>query len=156
MMACSSVLSAAPPAPHPRVKHISVVELRWLESERIKGLTEDWGFQLTCSPDELVYPHKTPILTNKDIARATLHNVDLSSSGLAKNNYMVIFSFTGEARRKLVESCGDQPERWLVVMVDGVDWGKRVFRKAEAAEFVAQAGFTSSKSQAERIVKSIE
>jgi hypothetical protein len=44
----------------------------------------------------------------------------------------------------------------LTVLVDGKSWGMRVYRKADAAKFLPQAGFLSSKSEAERIVKSFE
>ena len=108
-----------------------------------------------CGP-VLAYPHQKPVLTNADIARVSLELVDLSSSGLAKNNYMLTFHLTDEAKKKLAGACGDEPERMLTILVDGKSWGMRVYRKADAAKFFPQAGFLSSKSEAERIVRSFE
>ena len=70
----------------------------------------------------MAYPHKKPVLTGKDVAEARLHKADFSSSGLPSELYMVSFRLTTQARKKLVAACGDEPERMLVVLVDGASW----------------------------------
>jgi hypothetical protein len=147
---CSALLPAArgqEPAAKPKAK----VEFRWLEGKPVKGLTEDWGVPVMCGP-VLAYPHTKSVLTGKDIAEARLGEADFSSSGLPSKLYMVSFRLTEQARKTLVAECGDQQERMLVVLVDGRSWGMRCFRKAEAADFEPQAGFLSSRTEAERII----
>ena len=38
------------------------VELRWVETKRIEGLTDDKGFQSSCDTKDVLYPHKRPAL----------------------------------------------------------------------------------------------
>lgn len=147
LAAATAVAPAAGPAARPKAK----VEFRWLETEPVKGLTEEWGVPVMCGP-VLMYPHKQPVLTGKDVAEARLSKTDLSSSGLPSELYMVNLHLTEQARKTLVAAC-EKPERALVVLVDGKSWGVRYFRKGEAAEFVPQAGFLSSRTEAMRIVE---
>jgi hypothetical protein len=149
----ASCAAAVPPAQgeEPRGRLKPKIEFRWLESTHIQGVTEDWGVQMTCAP-ERSYPHKTAVLTAKDVAEARLCQADFSSSGLPSELYMVSFRLTEQAKKKLVEECGDATERMLVVLVNNQSWGVRFFRKAEAANFEPQAGFTSSKSEAKRLI----
>lgn len=136
----------AQPVEKPKAK----VEFRWLEDRAIKDLTDDKGFQTTCGP-ELSYPHKKPVLTNADVAEATLKNHG-SIMGLSGDHYTITFRLTDSAKKKLMKESGDAAYRELAVFADGKYWGTAVFRKAEVDRFEPFAGFINSKAEAERIV----
>lgn len=131
------------------------IEFRWLEGKAVKGLTQDQGIQTTCG-DERSYPHLVPVLTNTDLAGATMTHHDFSANGLSNNLYMIQFRLTDAARKKLVEACGEAPGKELAVFVDGRYWGTSNFRKADAARFSPHAGFISSLAEAERIVDAVK
>jgi len=144
------------------------VELRWVESHRIAGLTEDEGFQSTCDPNSIVYPHKQPalVLTASEVTEVRLTNLDLSAHGLSSENYMVKILLTQEARDKLAASCEGSAVRRLTVVVDGKCWGLRCYNKVRderlapaatrAASFAPEVGYFSSKSEAERLVDALK
>lgn len=71
MTLCLSLVPAMP-ALEPPAK--AKVELRWLETKWIDGLTEDEGFQSSCDPKDKVNPHKKPaiVLTRAEVANAEL------------------------------------------------------------------------------------
>jgi hypothetical protein len=149
-----TVLSAQEPAakkaePRPQ----PVIDFRWLESKQIEGVTQVRGwFKAGCGPDEYMFPHKTPVLTAKDVARAEMCKVDFSSCGLPGEMYMVTFHFTDEAKKKLAAECRDGETRPIAAYVDGRTASQRYIDKSHAADFVAQYGFISSRTEAERIV----
>jgi hypothetical protein len=126
------------------------VEFRWLEDRAIKNLTEDKGFQTTCGP-ELSYAHKKPVLTNIDVAEATMKNHG-AVMGLPGDHYEIRFRLTDQAKKKLVAESGTAAHRELAIFADGKYWGTAIFRKADAANFEPFAGFINSKAEAERIV----
>jgi hypothetical protein len=134
----------------PNAKPTAKVEFRWLETRAIKDLTDDTGFQTTCGP-ELSYAHKKPVLTNIDVAEATMKNLG-SVMGIAGDHFMITFRLTREAKMKLVAASGDAARRELAVFADGKYWGTAIFRQAEADSFEPFAGFIHSKAEAERIV----
>lgn len=153
------------PAPKPKVK----VEIRWVESKRIDGLTEEKGFQCSCDPDSIVYPHKKPalILTGAEVTEVRLTNHDFSKSGLSSENYNVTLHLTKEARDKLAASCPDDSERGLTIFVDGKPWGVHRYAKGKAATrgvpvqccaetFLPDVGYFSSKAEAERLVDALK
>jgi hypothetical protein len=136
------------------------VELRWVEVQSIEGLTEKEGFQSSCDPDDIVYPHKKPalVLTGAEVSEARLTEHDIANS----NHYLVALHLTKEARDKLAASCEGNEMRLLTVVVDGKYWGVRRYEKdqakpfvptqARAETFLPDVGFFSSKAEAERLV----
>lgn len=136
----------AQPVEKPKVK----VEFRWLEDRPMKDLTDAKGFQTTCGP-ELSYAHKKPVLSNIDVAEATIKNHG-SIMGLSGDHFTITFRLTDSAKKKLIKESGDAAHRELAVFADGKYWGTAIFRKGEANQFEPFAGFINSKAEAERIV----
>ena len=152
MLGACSAFELAAPAQEPAKPKVKV-EFRWLEAKYTQGLTETWGVRFMCGPAGEMYPHKKPVLTAKDVARARIIPVDFSKSGLPKEMYMVAFDLTDEAKRALAAACGDDERKLLAVVVGGSSRATRVFEKAKAAEFIPQAGFFSSRGEAERVAE---
>ena len=121
-----------------------------MERKPVKRPDRREGDSTTCGP-ELSYPHTKPVLTNKDVSAAGLRSHG-SVMGLPGDHYTVSFELTAQARKTLVEACGDAAVKELAVFVDGKYWGTWAFRKDKAVEYVPQAGFIPSKVEAERIV----
>jgi hypothetical protein len=144
------------------------VELRWVEQQKIEGLTEDEGYQSSCDPDSIVYPHKKPalILTSAEVREAELTHHDLSRNGLSAQNYMVKLHLTKEARKKLAASVEGDGMRLLTVVIDGKTWGLHRYEKdpekpfvpdqARAESFTPSVGFFSSKGDALRLVNAVK
>lgn len=163
-MPCSPAVVAQGPRARPKVR----VELKWVEAKRIEGITEEKGFQSSCDPDSIVYPHKAPalVLTAAEVAEARLTHHDFSKSGLSSENYMVALHLTQEAREKLAASCEGNEMRLITVVVDGKNWGVHRYEKdkdkpfvpeqARAATFTPSVGFFSSKADAERLVEAVK
>jgi hypothetical protein len=130
------------------------VEFRWLEPYPVKDLTKDKGLRTTCGP-ELMYPHKVPVLTNKDILAADFetHNVVM---GIAGDHYLISFHLTDGARKKLTAAVGDEPVKELAIFLDGKYWSTAPFQKAKVATYLPQAGYFKSKPDVERIVTSFK
>lgn len=140
------------------------IELRWVETKQIPNVTEAEGFQSSCDPDSIVYPHNKPalVLTSKEVKEVQLRNNDLSKNGLSSQNYTISFILTDEARRALAATCEGTKMRLLTVIVDGHPWGIHRYEidpdapfvpaRAQAASFVPEIGFLSSKAEAQRIV----
>jgi hypothetical protein len=136
------------------------VELRWVESKRIEGLTEVDGFQCSCDPEDVVYAHKKPalVLTAAEVTEARLTKHDFAQSV----HYMVALHLTKEARDKLAATCEGKEMRFLTVIVDGNPWGVRRYEidkdaefvpeQARAETFVPDVGFFSSAAEAQRLV----
>jgi hypothetical protein len=164
-LSCSpAVMAQAPPRPRPKAR----VELKWVEAQRIEGVTEEKGFQSSCDPDSIVYPHKKPalVLTAAEVAEARLTHHDFSKSGLSSENYMVALHLTQEARDKLAAPCEGNEMRLITVVVDGKTWGVHRYEiekdkpfvpeQARAATFTPSVGFFSSKAEAERLVEAVK
>lgn len=144
------------------------VELRWVESKKIEGVTEDKGFQCSCDPEDIVYPHKKPalVLTAAEVAKVDLTNLDLSKNGLSAENYMVTIHLTKEAREKLAATTEGNDMKLLTITVDGKNWGIRRYEKdkdkpfvpeqARAASFTPDIGMFSSKVEAQRVVDALK
>lgn len=144
-------------------KHKAKVELRWVESQHIQGLTEDTGFQCSCDPKDIVYPHKKPalVLTAAEVSEARLAKHDFSKNGLGVN-YMVTLHLTDEARNTLAATVEGKEMQLLTVVVDGKYWGVRRYEKDKDAAFVSEqaraetflpdVGFFSSEAEAQRLV----
>jgi hypothetical protein len=144
------------------------VEIRWVEAKKTEGLTEDKGYQTSCDPDSVMYPHKKPalVLDSKTVEEVGLKNQDLSKNGLAANNYMVSIKLTKAAREKLAASVEGKEMRLLTIMVDDRCWGLYRYEidpekpfvpeQARAATFAPEVGFFSSKADADRVVSSLE
>jgi hypothetical protein len=150
-------------AQDPPAKPKARVELRWLESRRIEGLTEDKGMQASCAPGDLVYPHKKPalVLTKAEVREARLTKHDLTAANIGIQ-YTVALELTKEARAKLAATVEGTRMRLLTVVVDGKCWGVRRYEKDPAAQFVPDqaraetflpdVGFFSSEAEAQRLV----
>jgi hypothetical protein len=147
-----------PPA-KPRAK----VEFRWLETKKVEGLTEDKGFQSSCDPKSIVYPHKKPamVLTKADLAEVRMTEHDFTKNGLSVN-YTVTFHLTKEAREKLAATTEGNDMKLLTIAVDGKYWGVMRYEKdknkpfvpeqARAETFLPDVGFFSSKAEAQSLV----
>ena len=157
--ACIATASGQQPAVPARAK----VELRWLETKPIEGLTEAKGFQSSCDPDDIVYPHKKPVLvlTAAEVSEARLTKHDLTRNNLGVH-YTVTLHLTKEAREKLAATVEGKQMRLLTVAVDGKYWGVRRYEKNKDAKFVPEearaetflpdVGFFSSEAEAQRLV----
>jgi hypothetical protein len=144
------------------------VEIRWVEAKKTAGLTEEEGFQTSCDPDSIMYPHKKPalVLTADTVEAASLKNHDLSKNGLSASNYMVSLKLKKEAREKLAASCEGNEMRLLTIMIDNKYWGLYRYEKdpekpfvpqqARAETFAPDVGFFSSKADADRLIASLE
>lgn len=148
-LAVYSVLTPASRGEEPPAK--AKVEFRWLENKYVKGLTEERGVQITCGPQR-AYPHNKAVLTSKDVASTRLSKCDFSSNGLPSELYMVSFTLTEQAKKTLLADWGDVEVKMLTVMVDGQPSCIRYVRKADVADLAPQAGFMSSRYEAERIM----
>lgn len=163
-LACvPAVEGQVPPAP-PKAK----VEFRWVEGYRVEGLTEDKGFQSSCDPESIVYPHKNPVLvlTSADVAEVRLTQHDFSRNGLSSENFLVTLHLTKKARDTLAAAYADEESRLLTIRVDGKNWGVHRYEKRKEKEFVPakaraetftpSVGFFSSKAEAERLVEAFK
>jgi hypothetical protein len=153
--ACLAIVVGQEPDAAPQVK----VELRWVETKWIEGLTEDDGFQSSCDPKDRVYPHKKPalVLTAAEVAetRLTKHTI------AGREHYMVALHLTKSARDKLAATYEGREMRLLTVVVDGKCWGIRRYEKdqdkefvpdqAQAETFVPDVGLFSSQYEARRL-----
>jgi len=151
----------------PPAKPKAKVEFRWVETKRVEGLTEDKGFQSSCDPKDIVYPHKKPalVLTTAEVREAHLTEHDFSKSGLGVH-YMVTIHLKEAARNKLAATVEGKEMRLLTVVVDGKYWGVYRYEKDRDKQFVPDAaraetfapgvGFFSSKAEAERLVTALK
>jgi hypothetical protein len=155
------VAVCAPVAGQPPAK--AKVEFRWLESKKIDGVTEDKGFQTTCDPKSIAYPHKKAALT---LTAAEVADVRLTAQTFgATTQYMIDITLTKAARDKLAAQC-DDGEWSLTTLVDGKYWGTHRYAKvrdklgvpeqARAESFAPTLGFFTSKAEAERVVDALK
>lgn len=140
------------------------VEFRWVETKRIEGLTEDKGFQSSCDPKDIVYPHQKPalVLTAAEVAEARLTTHHIANG----EHHLVTLHLTKAARERLAAACEGNAMRLLTVVVDGKYWGVHRFEKdkdkpfvpaaARAETFTPAVGFFSSKAEAERLVDALK
>ena len=156
--ACVPTAVAQEPPAKPKAK----VELRWLESKRIEGLTEDKGFQCSCDPKAIVYPHKKPalVLTATEVSEVSLTEHDFTKNNLGMH-YTVSLQLTKAARDKLSEACAREGEHLLTVAVDGTYWGASRYVKGKGDRGVPDQARTEnfnptvgiwSKAEAQRLV----
>ena len=161
--ACAAAVAGREPPAKPKAK----VELRWVEDKRVEGLTEDKGFQASCDPKDLVYPHKKPalVLTAAEVAKVDLTEHDLRQNNLGVN-YTVTIHLTKEAREKLAATVEGNEMKLLTVIVDGKTWGVHRYEKdkdkpfvpeqARAETFTPGVGYFSSKAEAQRLVDALK
>jgi hypothetical protein len=116
LVVCSASVEGQEPSPKPK----ATVELKWLEKERVEGITEEKGITTTCDPKSVEYMHKKPVfvLTAADFdeVRVVFHEV---YSGILVPYYSVKLSLTKKARDRLAASCADPKGRMLAVQMDG-------------------------------------
>jgi hypothetical protein len=165
LVSCLACVSAAvgqepPVKPKARAK----VELRWLETKPVNDLTEKEGFQASCDPKDIVYPHKKPalVLTATEVSEARLTAHDFSQSGLKAEYYTVTLNLTKDARTKLAATTEGNDMKLLTVVIDGKFWGVYRYEKdkdkpfvpevARAETFKPGVGFFSTKAEAQRLV----
>ena len=167
-----AVCSAGAPAAEgqePPAKPKAKVELRWLETRPVKGLTEDKGFQASCDPKDIVYPHKKPalVLTAAEVAEAPLTKHEFSpGSGWPPELYTVKLHLTKEARTKLAATTEGNDMKLLTVVIDGKYWCVFRYEKdkdkpfvpqdARAETFLPGVGLFSSKAEAQRLVDALK
>lgn len=151
-------------AQKPQAEKKAQVELRWVESKSIEGLTEETGYQTSCDPHSIMYPHKKPalVLTSAEVSqvRITDHHI------AGRYHYLVKFELTKDARDKLAATCKGKEMHLLTVVVDGKCWGLHRYESDENTPFVpAQAraktfepdvGFFSSRAEAERVANAVK
>lgn len=162
MAMCLAGLATAPGQDAP-ARPKAKVELRWLETKRVEGLTEDEGFQASDDPKDLVYPHKRAalVLTSAEVSEARLTKLDLRKNGLGVQ-HTVTLHLTEEARAKLAATVDGKGMRLITVSVDGKYWGVRRYEKdpekggvpagARAATFLPDVGYFSSEAEAQRLM----
>ena len=129
----------------------ATVDFRWVEPQVIEGLTEEKGRPITCGGKDWC-AHLRPVLTSEDIADARLTHLIIANT----NQYAVEFELKDGAVRKLIEACGDVPDRRLTVYVNGHWYGSTQFDKDKAKSrgiSVPMAGFITSKNLAEQILE---
>jgi hypothetical protein len=163
---CAAHVPAAV-AQDPPVKPKAKVELRWVENKKIEGVTEEKGFQCSCDPKDIVYPHKKPalVLTAAEVAKVELTRHDFTKSGIGVQ-YTVTLHLTKEAREKLAATRDSNEMGLLTVVVDGKNWGVRRYEKDKDKKFVPEAaraetftpdvGFFSSEAEAQRLVDALK
>lgn len=158
LIAVPATFGQDPPA-QPKVK----VELRWVETKHVDGLTDEKGYQSGYTPKDIVYPHKKPamVLTTAEVAEArlTTHDYRKSGSGI---HYTVTLQLTQEARDKLAATVEGTEMRLLTVRVGEKYWGLRRYEKdkdkkfvppqAQADKFDVSIGYFSSETEAQRLV----
>lgn len=152
----------------PGAKAKARVELRWVESKPVEGLTEAQGFQCSCDPESVVYLHRTPALTltPADVTEVRMTRHDFSRSGLSSENYMVALHLTQDARDRLAATCDGPRTRMLTILVDGKTWGVHRYevdptkefvpRQCRAEMFLPEVGFFSSEAAARRLVDALQ
>lgn len=143
------------------------VELRWVESKPTKDLTEEEGYQTSCDPDSIMYPHKKPalVLTAAEVTEVRVKRHDFSKSGSGVQ-HLVAFHLTKEAREKLAAACDGDDTKYLTVMVDGKPWGLHRYEKDKAKPFVPEScraetflpavGFFSSHAEAQKVANAVK
>jgi hypothetical protein len=143
------------------------VELRWLETKPVEGVTEVKGFQSSCDPKDVVYPHKKPalVLTAAEVGEVRLIRHDFTKNGLGVQ-YTVAIELKKDAREKLAATAEGDEMRLLTVAVDGKYWGTRRYEKdkgksnvpeqARAESFRPDVGFFSSEVEAQRLVDALK
>lgn len=166
--ACAPAVDGREPPAKEKAEAKATVELRWVESRRIDGVTEAKGFQCGCDPKDVAYAHKKPalVLTAAEVARVEMKNVDLSKSGLSAENYTVTIHLTKDAREKLAATADGNDMRRLTVVVDGKTWGVHRYEKdkdkpfvpaqARAETFAPGVGMFSSRAEAQRLVDALK
>ena len=144
------------------------VELYWVESKLVIGLTEDKGFQSTCDPKSIVYPHKKPalVLTAAQVEETRLTKHDFSGSGSPGELYWVTLHLTKAALAKLAATCESKDTRELTIVVDGKHWGVYRYEKDKDKPFIAEevraetfrpsVGYFTSKVEAERLANAFK
>ncbi len=162
---CVLPLAAQEPPKKPKAH----VELRWVEAKRIEGLTEDKGYQASCDPKDLVYPHKKPavVLTAATVAKVQLIKEQTPWSKPTDEIYSVKIHLTKEGRDKLVAAYEGQQMRLLVIVMDGkkcpgIQRCEKDRRKPFISDdvwvenIVPSAGHFSSKAEVERLVDGVK
>lgn len=164
LAACMAYL---PPAvgqqPADLAKAKAKVELRWLETRPMEGLTENEGFQASCDPGDVrLSPQEArPGAHSRRGERSPPHPASVDGCRLGRAGSRHPPSHPGGPRKagRNGRGPGDAP---LTVVVDGKYWGVRRYEKDQDKEFVPgqarpatftpHVGFFSSKAEAQRLV----
>ena len=140
------------------------VELCWVETTPIEGVTREEGFQTSCDPRDMAYPHKEAalVLTSTNVTEAIL-----TSHSIARTQrHMVTLHLAKEARDQLAATVSGKQTKLLTVIVDGKCWGIRRYELDEEKQFVPEqarakmfspdVGFFSSEAEARRLVNTFK
>ena len=124
----------------------------WGEAKPVPGVTEEQGI-VWGESGELLYLHKQPVLTNKDVVRVEFSKTVFGVGAIANEQFTVRFHLTREARKRLAETCGPSGDKMLAAVVDGRRCGNPYYLKSrDESDFVPFAGMLSSKAIVDRIV----
>lgn len=139
------------------------LELRWVESKPIEGVTEDEGVQRGDDPDDIVYVHKKPVIV-LDSALAEMKIEE--SKWCCEELFLVTLELTDEARTKIATSVQGNQMRILTAKVNGeyhsfhryeIDRDKKgVPKGARADTFTVSLGVFRSRDEAERMRNVLE
>lgn len=128
------------------------VEFFWGEGQHVPGVTADKGIVWRES-GELLYLHKQPILTNKDVVKLVVNKTDFGGTAIPDPQFTLYFHLTKEAQKRLAETCGPSGEKLLAAFVDGQRYGTPYYLKSrDELSFVPFAGMISSKAKVDQIV----
>jgi hypothetical protein len=168
-LAACLIVGATATAQEPPAKGKARVELRWLETKPIEGLTDAKGFQASCDPKDIVYPHQKPavVLTAAEVAEARLTKHESApGSGWPAELFTVTLNLTKEAREKLAATTDGNEMKLLTVTVDGKHWCVFRYEKdknkpfvpadARAETFKPGVGFFSTEAEAKRLVDAVK
>jgi hypothetical protein len=146
-----SAITARVSADEPPVKNPVKVEFYWGESQPIPGVTADKGVVWSETGD-MLYLHKQPVLTNKDVVKVEISNAVFGTGDFAIEHFTAKFHLTAEARKRLSETCGPRGEKMLNAILEGQSYGHPFYLKSrDEKDFVPFAGMFTSKDLADRI-----
>ena len=143
------------------------IELRWVESEHIEGLTDRrMRYQLSENAGDFGYPHKKPalVLTPDVVTKVSIPTLRIAS----RDQYAVSIQITKKARKALAKTFKGKETRWITVMVDGKCWGGSRYEPANeksgygessgvwATNYNPWLGYTASKDYVDRVVDALK
>lgn len=165
VVVCSASVSAVS-AQEPPAKSDVNIELRWVESEHMEGLTDrGMRYQLSENAGDFGYPHRKPalVLTPDVVEKVRIAKLRIA----ARNQYAVSIQITENAREALARTFEGKETRWITVVVDGKCWGGSRYEPANkesgyskssgvwATNYNPWFGYTSSKAYVDRVVDAL-
>lgn len=142
LMICMAAMAPQALADKPAEKSRVKVEFRRAESTPAEGLIE----ATVVGSDTKVYLHKSPDLTNKDLAEATI-------SEDSEGNPCLGVVFTSDGGKKMAKLSEEHLSKPLAILVDGKVVSAPIIRAKVSQRAVIAGIFT--KAEIERLVKEI-